>query len=96
VGQSTEAQNVANHDQDLTIEVAGGSRTFAVRASALHRILYPDVVFGAGKIVMQTLRLPLKLLANAGLDLTDVRSIALVFDRRPTGVIYVGDVQISN
>jgi hypothetical protein len=29
-------------------------------------------------------------------QLDDLRSIALVFDRRPTGIIYVGDVQVSD
>ena len=45
---------------------------------------------------MQTLRLPLTKLADLGLELTDLRSIALVFDRRASGVVYVGDVQMSN
>jgi hypothetical protein len=96
VGQSTEAKNAANQDQDFTIEVSSGSRTAAIPASTLHRLIYPDVVFGAGKIVMQTLRLPLKRLAEVGVDLTDLRSVAFVFDRRPTGAIYVGDVQVSS
>jgi hypothetical protein len=96
VGQSTEAKNAANQDQDFTIEVSSGSRTAAIPASTLHRLIYPDVVFGAGKIVMQTLLLPLKRLAEVGVDLTDLRSVAFVFDRRPTGAIYVGDVQVSS
>jgi hypothetical protein len=96
VGQSTEAQNPVGQDQDFTIEVSCGSRTAAVRASSLHRLLYPDVVFGVGKTVMQTLRLPLKRLARRGLEVRDLRSIALVFDRRPAGAIYVGDVQLSD
>jgi hypothetical protein len=96
VGQSTEAENAANRDQDFTIEVSSGSRTAAIPASALHRLLYPDVVFGAGKIVMQTLRLPLMRLVELGVEPTDLRSIAFVFDRRSTGAIYVGDVQVSN
>jgi hypothetical protein len=96
VGQSTEAKNAANRDQDLTLELSTGSQTAAIPASAVHRLLYPDVAFGAGKIVMQTLRLPLTRLADLGLELTDLRSIALVFDRRATGVVYVGDVQVSN
>ena len=96
VGQSIEAANTANRDQDFTLEVSSGSRTAAFPASSVHRLLYPDVVFGAGKIVMQTLRLPLTELENRGLELTDLRSIALVFDRRSTGIVYVGDVQISN
>jgi hypothetical protein len=96
VGQSTEAKNAANRDQDFTLEVSSGSRTAAIRASSLHRLLYPDVVFGAGKIVMQTLRLPLHRLAESGVDPGDLRSIALVFDQRATGVVYVGDLQVSN
>ena len=96
VGQSTEAQNPVGQDQDFTIEVSCGSRTAAVRASSLHRLLYPDVVFGTGKTVMQTLRLPLKRLARRGLEIRDLRSIALVFDRRPAGAIYVGEIQLSD
>jgi len=96
VGQSTEAKNAANRDQDFTLEVSSGSRTAAIPASSLHRLLYPDVVFGAGKIVMQTLRLPVERLIDCDVDPSDLRSIALVFDRRPTGVVYVGDVQVSN
>jgi len=67
----------------------------AIPASALHRLLYPDVVFGAGKIVMQTLRVSSRQLAESGVELSDLRSIASVFDRRATGVLYFGDVQVS-
>ncbi len=59
VGQSTEVKNAANRDQDFTIEVSSGSRTASFAASSVHRLLYPDVVFGSGKIVMQSLRLPI-------------------------------------
>ena len=93
---STEAPNTAGQDQDLTLEISSGSRTAAIPASSLHRLLYPDVVFGAGKIVMQSLRLPIRHLAGLGIDPRDLRSITFVFDRRATGVVYVGDVQLSN
>lgn len=96
VGQSTDAVNPAGQDQDFTIEVSCGSRTAAIRASSLHRLLYPDVVFGSGKVVMQTMRLPLKRLARRGVEIRDLRSIALMFDRRPAGAVYVGDVQLSD
>lgn len=96
VGQSTEVKNAANRDQDFTIEVSSGSRTAAVPASSVHRLLYPDVAFGSGKIVMQTLRLPIARLRELGVEPSDIRSVALVFDRRTTGAIYVGDVQVSN
>ena len=96
VGQSTEAKNAANRDQDFTLEVSSGSRTASIPASSLHRLLYPDVVFGAGKIVMQTLRLPIRDLVARGVDPSDLRSIAFVFDQPASGVLYVGDIQVSN
>ena len=97
VGQSTEANNAANRDQDFTLEVSSGSRTAAIPASALHRLLYPDPPpFGPAKIVMQTLRIPVERLVERGVDPADIRSIALVFDRRATGTVYVGDLQCSN
>jgi hypothetical protein len=97
VGQSTEAANAANRDQDFTLEVSSGSRTAAIPASALHRLIYPDLPpFGPAKIVMQTLRLPVERLVERGVDPADLRSIALVFDRRAAGTIYVGDLQCSN
>jgi hypothetical protein len=96
VGQSAEAKNAVDRDQDFTIEVSSGSRTAAVAASSVHRLLYPDVVFGAGKIVMQTLRLPISRLQDLGIEPTDIRRVALVFDKRATGTVYVGDIQVSN
>ncbi|HEV3304480.1 MAG TPA: hypothetical protein VG055_32820 [Planctomycetaceae bacterium] len=96
VGQSNEAGNTSDRDQDFTVEVSSGTRTAAILASSLHRLRYPDVVFGAGKTVMQTLRLPMQRLIDFGIDPRDLRSIALVFDRRPTGVVYVGDLQVCN
>jgi hypothetical protein len=97
VGQSVEAANTANRDQDFTLEVSSGSRTAAFRASSLHRLLFPDPPpFGPAKIVMQTLRLSVARLVECGVDPSDLRSIALVFDRRQTGVVYTGDLQFTN
>jgi len=97
IGQSTEANNAANRDQDFTLEISSGSRTAAIPASSLHRLLYPaPPPFGPAKIVMQTLRLPVERFVECGVDPTDLRSIALVFDRRTTGTVYVGDLQFSN
>jgi len=97
VGQSNEAANTANRDQDFTLEVTSGSLTAAFPASSLHRLLFPDPPpFGPAKIVMQTLRLPVARLVECGVDPSDLRSIALVFDRRQTGVVYAGDLQFSN
>jgi hypothetical protein len=96
VGQSTEPKNALNRDQDFTIEVSSGSRTASFPAGSVHRLIYPDVVFGAGKIVMQTLRLPIASLVERDVDPSDIRSVAFLFDRRSSGTLYVGDVQVSN
>ena len=97
VGQSDEATNPANRDQDFTLEISSGSCTAAFPASSLHRLLFPDPPpFGPAKIVMQTLRLPVERLVERGVDPADLRSIAFVFDRRPTGTVYIGDLQLSN
>ena len=45
---------------------------------------------------MQTLRLPVQQLVDQGVEPRDLRSIALLFDGPATGVVYVGDVQLSN
>ena len=96
MGQSTEALNPAGQDQDLTVEISSGSRTAAMRVSSLHRLLYPDLFFGAGKTVMQSLRLPLRDLVALGIPAQDLRSISFVFDRTASGVVYIGDVQLSD
>jgi hypothetical protein len=97
VAQSNEAANTANRDQDFTLEVSSGSRTAAFPASSLHRLLFPDPPpFGPAKIVMQTMRLPVARLVECGVDPSDLRSIAFVFDQRQTGVVYTGDLQFSN
>src|SRR5262249_17261093 len=96
VGQSTEPGNAVKRDQDFTLEVSSGTRTATLPASSLHRLRYPDVIFGTGKTVMQTLRLPMQRLIDLGIDPRDLHSIALAFDRRPTGVLYLGDVQVCN
>jgi hypothetical protein len=96
IGQSTEAPNPAGQDQDLTLRISSGSRTATIPASSVHRLLYPDTVAGPGKIVMQSLRLPVRRLRRLGVDVRDLRSVALVFDQRPAGVIYLGDVQLSD
>jgi hypothetical protein len=96
IGQSTEAPNPAGQDQDITLVISSGSRTAAIRASTLHRLLHPDVAFGGGKIVLQSLRLPVRHLVRLGIQPHDLRSITFLFDQRPSGVVYVGDVQLSN
>jgi hypothetical protein len=96
VGQSDEPGNPVGVDQDFTLEVASGSRVATLRASSLHRLRYPDVAPGAGKIVMQSLRLSTRRLARLGVDVRDLRQVRLSFDRTPSGVVYLGDLQLSD
>src|SRR5262249_20301255 len=71
-------------------------RFFDQETSRTDRRARGRVVFGAGKIGMQTLRLPIASLVERGVDPNDIRSIAFLFDRRSSGTLYVGDVQVSN
>ena len=96
IGQAVDPANPAGQDQDLTLRISSGSRTVTMPASSVHRLLHPDTTTGPGKIVLQTLRLPVRQLRRRGVDVRDLRSVALVFDRRPTGVLYLGDVQLSD
>jgi hypothetical protein len=95
-GQSVDPANVVDRDQDFTLEISTGMRTFTARASSFHRLLYPDTAVSAGKIVMQTVRVPIDALIDRGLDPADIRQITLSFDQRPSGSIYVGEVQFSD
>src|SRR5262249_38349890 len=97
VGQSTEASDAANRDQNSPLEVSSGSHAPAFPAGCLQRLLYRDPPpFGPAKIVIQPLGLPGERRAECGVDPADLRSIPLVFDRRATGTLYVGDLQWSN
>ena len=51
------------------------------------------IALGTGLLTVHTLE---QAVARSGVDPRDLRSIALVFDRRPAGVVYVGDVQLSD
>jgi hypothetical protein len=49
-----------------------------------------NIVF-TGLVPLTTIRLALS--DFTGIDLTDVREIALVFDRTPSGTLFMGDVE---
>ena len=50
-----------------------------------------DGAFFTGLVPLTTIRLPLS--AFAGVDLTDIREVALEFDRTPSGTLFMGDVE---
>jgi hypothetical protein len=95
--------NPAGRPQAFTVrltDAAGRSATAATRAGepALQfppGYLQEDEVvatgFFTGPVPLTTIRLPLS--AFAGVDLTEIRELALVFDRTPTGTLFLGDVE---
>ena len=46
----------------------------------------------SGRVPMTTVRLPLK--DFGGVNLGDIRELALVFDRTPSGSLFIGDVEL--
>ena len=46
----------------------------------------------SGRVPMTTVRLPLS--DFDGVDLSDIRELALVFDRTPGGSLFIGDVEV--
>jgi dienelactone hydrolase len=95
--------NPAGRSQAFTVrltDAAGHSATGVTRAAepALQfppGLLQDDEVlptgFFTGLVPLTTIRLPLS--AFAGVDLTEIRELALVFDRTPTGTLFLGDVE---
>jgi hypothetical protein len=50
-----------------------------------------ESIFFTGLVPLTTIRLPLS--AVAGVDLTDIREIALLFDQTPSGTLFIGDLE---
>jgi hypothetical protein len=46
----------------------------------------------SGRVPMAIVRLPLK--DFEGVNLSDIRELALVFDRTPSGSLFIGDVEV--
>lgn len=108
VGQSDEAGNPVDADQDFSIRVLdrfGSSCT--MRASTYAALPYPAMYSRLTtppggrvhscerKMVMQTIRIPLSVLAGAGLAVREIDTVNLVCDITASGVLYVDDLQLS-
>jgi hypothetical protein len=50
-----------------------------------------DGVFFTGVVPLTTIRLALS--DFVGVDLTDIREVSLVFDRTPSGTLFIGDLE---
>lgn len=107
VGQSNEAANPANTDQDFSIRIADRSAvSHTVQASTYAQLPYPDkysrlvappwrVDTCERKMVMQTIRIPLSVLEGAGLNVREIDTVELLCDITASGVLYVDDLQLS-
>jgi hypothetical protein len=94
--------NAEGQGQAFTVRVtdgAGKTATVATRADE-PALRFPagevmaDETFGdmfTGRLPLTTVRIPTP--ALPGVDLTDVREIALVFDRTPSGTLFVSDIE---
>ena len=97
IGQSTESNNPSGADQNLRIiiqDTNGGSAFFT--ASAFSRLLYPDTGGVVSKTMMQTLRIPLSVIRDRGVNVGKISLIKLAFDQVSTGKVYFDELQVSN
>ena len=95
--------NAAGQPQAFTVRLtdAAGRSAAAVTRAAEPALQYPAGLweddpalatgFFTGLVPLTTIRLALS--DFTGVDLTDIREIALVFDRTPSGSLFVGDLE---
>lgn len=104
IGQSAEENNMAGKNQDFTIVISDGTHTYSLTASSIAPLPYPGQPTRSRvspKTVMQTLRIPLRLLADNGVDVSNIRQITLLFDRpiegteTVRGTLYLDEIHLS-
>jgi hypothetical protein len=87
----SDTRNPAGKPQDLRVVLTDGAGHAASATLGDHsRAFFSPPGAGDRKVTLNQARIPLG--AFAGVDLTDVRSVDLVFDRTPSGVVQVTDV----
>lgn len=98
VGQTNNTTyNTLNTDQDFTIEVQDGSSNSAnFPASSVSQLIYPDTGGVVAWAVMQTIRIPLRLIEGKGVDISDIDLIKIKFDQTSSGRIFLDELQLSN
>lgn len=96
VAQSHESPNTPGSDQDFTLRIADGEHFFEVPISELTRLVFPgNPVDTEPKTVMQSVRLPIQRLREAGLDVTRLTEVSLIFNRLASGILYLDDLQLA-
>jgi len=101
-GQSDDPQNVDGTNQNFTISISDGIHIHPVYAADYGDIPYPSQLHtSVRRSVMQTLRIPLKLFDQAGVDISNIREIMFTFDKPQSGTtdvrgsLYFDDIQIG-
>ncbi|GMV48463.1 MAG: hypothetical protein L6Q34_02420 [Nitrospira sp.] len=102
-GQSDDAKNQANAFQDFSIVVSDGTHSHTVRAAQFQPFPYPaQLAGGMRRSVMQTVRVPLRVFADAGVNIRQIRQIAFRFDQPISGTaviqgsMYFDEVQLTH
>lgn len=109
VAQSSENNNLEGIDQDFIISVSDAENTASFLASSINRILYPDtfIVPLSGvrieerscahfkRTIMQTFRIPFRILEGDGIDINEISRIQLIFSSTPSGTLYFDDFQFT-
>ncbi|WP_427017620.1 alpha/beta hydrolase family protein [Pseudarthrobacter sp. P1] len=91
--------NPAGAAADLLVTLDDGGQQATVRAGAIGPIPYPDVRdAAAGLCPMRTIRIPLDAFtaANAAFDPEKIQRIIFGLTARPTGRIFVDDIEITS
>jgi hypothetical protein len=92
-------------DQDFTLRFEDGTNAVTLPASSLDRLVFPSpgvnpdsgsIPDPEPKTVLQTLRIPLSGLQEAGLNTTHITAIDFIFDRVQKGRIYLDDLQLTH
>lgn len=104
-GQSNDSKNLVDKLQNFTITLSDGNHSYAVKAASIAPLPYPaDINFPSGvrRSVMQTLRIPLRLFAEKGVDVRNIRQIIFLFDEPIVGTstcrgsLYFDEIQLSH
>jgi hypothetical protein len=103
-GQSDDTANLVDQFQNFTITVSDGTQSHSVKAVDFAPLPYPaQLAFGGvRRSVMQTLRIPLRLFADQGVDVGNIRQVMFVFDEPIIGTtihngsLYYDEIQLSH
>jgi hypothetical protein len=90
-------RNPAGQSQDFTVRLTDGTgATASTLVSDWSSALFypPGSVSPVPKVVLNTVRIPLS--AMLGVDLTDIRSVKFVFDRKASGSLLISDIAFAS